>query len=63
MAFAIVASDAHKALTAPLTGLAAAFALSRVFTGMHYPSDVIAGAALGAGVAMTARYFIPRGKM
>jgi len=62
VAFAIVASDAHKALTAPLTGLAAAFALSRVFTGMHYPSDVIAGAALGAGVAMTARHFIPRGK-
>lgn len=63
VAFAIVASDAHKALTAPLTGLAAAVALSRVFTGMHYPSDVIAGAALGAGVVMTARHFIPAAKM
>ncbi len=59
----VVASHAHKALIAPLTGLTAAVALSRVFTGMHYPSDVFAGAALGAGVAMTARYFISRGEV
>lgn len=33
--------------TAPLYGLAAAMALSRVYLGAHYPSDVAAGAVLG----------------
>lgn len=32
--------------------LAAAVALSRVYLGVHYPSDAIAGAALGSAVAM-----------
>lgn len=35
----------------PLAGLIAA---SRVVLGLHYPSDVLAGAALGAGLAATA---------
>jgi len=34
-----------------LLGLAAWFALARVYVGVHYPSDVLAGAALGAGAA------------
>ena len=32
--------------------LAAAVAASRVYTGAHYPGDVLAGAALGAGIAV-----------
>ena len=34
----------------PLLGLAAAICLSRPYLGMHYPSDVLAGAALGAAI-------------
>lgn len=34
-----------------LFGLAAVFGLSRIFGGVHYPLDVIAGAALGCGSA------------
>lgn len=35
----------------PLYALAASMALSRVYTGVHYPSDVAAGAALGTAIA------------
>jgi membrane-associated phospholipid phosphatase len=35
---------------APLYGLAATLALSRLYLGVHYPSDLVAGAALGSGV-------------
>jgi undecaprenyl-diphosphatase len=34
--------------------LATAIAFSRIYVGVHYPSDVIAGAALGALVSLTA---------
>jgi hypothetical protein len=36
---------------APLYATAAAMALSRPYIGVHYPSDVAAGAALGTAVA------------
>ncbi len=36
---------------APLYALATALAVSRPYLGVHYPSDSIAGAALGAAVA------------
>ena len=35
----------------PLYALAAALALSRPYLGVHYPSDTLAGAVLGAAVA------------
>jgi undecaprenyl-diphosphatase len=35
----------------PLFAAATAMALSRPYVGVHYPSDVLAGAALGAAIA------------
>lgn len=42
-----------------LAPIAAAVAFSRVYTGVHYPSDVVAGAALGAGAAYAVRGLVP----
>jgi membrane-associated phospholipid phosphatase len=36
---------------APLYAVAVAMALSRPYLGVHYPSDILAGAALGDGMA------------
>jgi diacylglycerol kinase family enzyme/membrane-associated phospholipid phosphatase len=44
------------AVVAPL---AASIAFSRVYTGVHYPSDVLAGAALGVGAALAVRGLAP----
>jgi undecaprenyl-diphosphatase len=43
----------------PLLAVAGAVAYSRVYVGVHYPSDVVAGAAIGAGVAVASRRFWP----
>ncbi|MCI3271168.1 bifunctional phosphatase PAP2/diacylglycerol kinase family protein [Streptomyces cylindrosporus] len=49
-------SPAWGAAVAPL---AWSVALSRVYTGVHFPSDVLAGAALGAGAALAVRGLVP----
>jgi membrane-associated phospholipid phosphatase len=38
-----------------MTGLTGLMLVSRVLLGVHYPSDVVSGAALGAGVAAATR--------
>jgi membrane-associated phospholipid phosphatase len=39
---------------APLYALAGALAASRLYLGVHYPSDILAGAALGRAIAAVA---------
>jgi membrane-associated phospholipid phosphatase len=50
---AFAATRAYRGLApAPLLyGMAGSLALSRVYLGVHYPSDILAGALLGRAVA------------
>jgi undecaprenyl-diphosphatase len=55
-AFAGAVSGTAPVLGAPLRGLAAAVAYSRVHTGVHYPGDVIAGSVVGATIGETTAF-------
>lgn len=54
-AFATGVALESRGLGAVVAPLAFSVAMSRVYTGVHFPSDVLAGAALGAGAAFVVR--------
>ena len=59
-AAALAVGLVHSRLRWPLLVLAALVSLSRVWLGVHYPSDVLAGAAIGAAVAYAAWPLVSR---
>jgi diacylglycerol kinase family enzyme/membrane-associated phospholipid phosphatase len=50
-AFATGVALERPELRAPMAGLAGAVAISRIYTGVHYPGDVVVGAGIGYAVA------------
>ncbi|MFD4948962.1 bifunctional phosphatase PAP2/diacylglycerol kinase family protein [Streptomyces sp. NPDC058239] len=63
-AFATGVALESKGWGAAVAPLALSVAASRVYTGVHYPSDVLAGAVLGAGAALALRGVVPtRGQL
>jgi undecaprenyl-diphosphatase len=58
-AFATGVAMELPSLGLPLAPLATAVAYSRIYTGAHYPSDVVVGSMLGTSVALSTRTFWP----
>ncbi|MEU0373947.1 phosphatase PAP2 family protein [Streptomyces sp. NPDC006283] len=58
-AFATGVALESKGWGAAVAPVAASVAFSRVYTGVHYPSDVLVGTALGVGAAFAVRGAVP----
>ncbi|MDG5802247.1 phosphatase PAP2 family protein [Streptomyces ossamyceticus] len=58
-AFATGVALESRGWGAAVAPLATAVALSRVYTGVHFPSDVLVGAAFGVGAAYAVRGMVP----
>ncbi|MFF1705964.1 bifunctional phosphatase PAP2/diacylglycerol kinase family protein [Streptomyces sp. NPDC058252] len=58
-AFATGVALESRGWGAAVAPLATAVVLSRVYTGVHFPSDVLAGAVLGVGAAYAVRGLVP----
>lgn len=58
-AFATGVALESRGLGALVAPVAFSVAASRVYTGAHFPADVLAGAALGAGAAFAVRGLVP----
>ena len=57
-AAAVAVGAFYPRLRRPLLGLAAVVALSRVYLGVHYASDVLAGTALGVALGLASVWLV-----
>ena len=56
--FSVIAMSYFHALAIPLLPFVALIAVSRIALGLHYPSDVLAGAVLGGVIALVSFLFV-----
>jgi undecaprenyl-diphosphatase len=59
-AFSGIVAKAYPKLWLPINGLAAMVGFSRVYTGVHYPGDVLGGWMVGKSVAFVVRWAAER---
>ncbi|WP_092775397.1 bifunctional phosphatase PAP2/diacylglycerol kinase family protein [Actinokineospora terrae] len=60
VAFTTAVAMEHPGAAIALAPVAAAVAYSRMHTGVHWPTDIAAGAAIGVGAAYATRHWWPR---